>query len=741
MLKLNSASCDNDSSPEEVIQLSETTSTTCSNAHRSEWNTSDDSLLNVKTDKQDDNDKYQHSLHIREKGTESEDSENSETVNLIYPYTTLRMARSTAEAMEEQAETIANHIQRKNKQDDPLSELAKLEMIRDMSQCLTLKRSVKAKIISESLKSKRRPIGYWKNLRYKMSMTISKMKIAFRQFGSSIELWYHPIKTIEGHFGSGIATYFKFLRWLFIMNTVGCVFSICFVTLPQVLVQSHQIETFSSWDLLLGNGLFTNSIFYYGFYTNDTLMLDSEVAYDMPSAYFLTFVFCYTFTFILLCFKVARSYKKCYIETSSGANNRYANKIFCSWDWGISSQKAASLRSASIYRELEELLWDSKNLVTTSSCCTRIWTHLIRITMTTLILAVMCGTGVLLWLLLNEHEADETKVVSVLTVPVVITAIVTFIPPLMSWSVKYEKYAKDRVAFYITMIRVYIIAVIAVATLLTFWLTRGIQAGCWQTRLAQEIYRLVLLDLFVSVFGMFLVQVIRASKPLRERFGAPTFDIARNTLNLIYNQSLFWLVHYFSPPISLVILVKLLITFYVKKCELLYFCEPPSKFWRAAQTQTLFLALTFLGMISAITVLSYVLIYVDTSSCGPFAGTEYTWQHVVEQVLQLRRDSTFWIVLGEIANPGTGIALLITMCVAVYYLRAKAEASKQMVRILREMLVWQARDKEFLVKTFSTATSNSPLRHRQLPKSLNASSANNEATSEPALVNEPSTSY
>lgn len=85
------------------------------------------------------------------------------------------MARSTAEAMEEQAETIANHIKKKNKQDDPLSELAKLEMIRDMSQCLTLKRSVKAKIISESLKSKRRPIGYWKNLRYKTSMTISKV--------------------------------------------------------------------------------------------------------------------------------------------------------------------------------------------------------------------------------------------------------------------------------------------------------------------------------------------------------------------------------------------------------------------------------------------------------------------------------------------------------------------------------------------------------------------------------------
>lgn len=226
---------------------------------------------------------------------------------------------------------------------------------------------------------------------------------------------------------------------------------------------------------------------------------------------------------------------------------------------------------------------------------------------------------------------------------------------------KYEKYAKDRLAFYITMVRVYAVAAMALSTLLTFWLTQGVRAGCWQTRLAQEAYRLVLLDLLVSVLGSFPLQALRSWRPLRKRLGPPTFDIARNTLSLIYNQSLFWIVHYFSPPMSLLVLVKLLVTFYAKKCELLCFCEPPAKFWRAAQTQTLFLALTFLGMISAVTVLSYVIIYVDSGSCGPFAGRDYTWEFVVEGVMHVRRDSAFWRVLGEIANPGAGIALLIAM--------------------------------------------------------------------------------
>jgi transmembrane channel-like protein len=38
----------------------------------------------------------------------------------------------------------------------------------------------------------------------------------------SFELWYQSLKVIEGHFGSGVATYFKFLRWLFTLNFIFC---------------------------------------------------------------------------------------------------------------------------------------------------------------------------------------------------------------------------------------------------------------------------------------------------------------------------------------------------------------------------------------------------------------------------------------------------------------------------------------------------------------------------------------
>lgn len=40
----------------------------------------------------------------------------------------------------------------------------------------------------------------------------------------------------------------------------------------------------------------------------------------------------------------------------------------------------------------------------------------------------------------------------------------------------------------------------------------------------------------------------------------------------------------------------------------------------------------------------------------------------------------------------------------MYYLRAKAQAQRGIVAIYREMLVWEARDKEFLLQNISLVT-------------------------------------
>ncbi|XP_011299899.1 transmembrane channel-like protein 5 isoform X2 [Fopius arisanus] len=167
-----------------------------------------------------------------------------------------------------------------------------------------------------------------------------------------------------------------------------------------------------------------------------------------------------------------------------------------------------------------------------------------------------------------------------------------------------------------------------------------------------------------------------------------------------------------NPPLSLVMVVKMTMTFYIKKFGLMRHCEPPSTSWRAAQTQTLFLALAFLGMTGALTALGWVITSVKSSSCGPFRDYDYTWHAIIEEVLSLGRSSKLWIFVESIGRPGVGAALLIAMIMTVYCLRAKAQASRELVQILREMLVLQSRDKDFLLNEFSKVADEEWLKRR-----------------------------
>ena len=48
------------------------------------------------------------------------------------------------------------------------------------------------------------------------------------------------MKTIEGHFGSAVGTYFKFLRWLFSMNLFLVFLTFGFIIIPQILFSTVQ---------------------------------------------------------------------------------------------------------------------------------------------------------------------------------------------------------------------------------------------------------------------------------------------------------------------------------------------------------------------------------------------------------------------------------------------------------------------------------------------------------------------
>lgn len=85
------------------------------------------------------------------------------------------------------------------------------------------------------------------------------------------------------------------------------------------------------------------------------------------------------------------------------------------------------------------------------------------------------------------------------------------------------------------------------------------------------------------------------------------FDIAWNTMQIIYNQTLFWVGLVFSPLLPAVVVVKLLLTWYIRYSTVIYLCKPSAKTWRAAQTSTWFLVMTFLSLLCIGGLVGYII--------------------------------------------------------------------------------------------------------------------------------------
>ncbi|KAF2879289.1 hypothetical protein ILUMI_26881 [Ignelater luminosus] len=654
-------------------------------------------------------------------------------------------------SLEQRANNIANRMEQDAvlMEDTLTSEQLRREALRDMPQCLTVKRIIKKKLnTSVNRHYKRKPLGLYKSLKYRLSMKATKMRNSLKSLAYSFELWYNSLKIIEGHFGSGISTYFKFFRWLFIMNCLITLFVIGFIVVPQLLyinispaISSSQSklviydnttnksnvtsvivpepllkwhnyafqnnESFTFRDIFTGEGYFTNTILYYGFYTKDVVNIIPNQNYNMSYAYFFTMFCMYLISFIVLSTSMAKSYRRSFIETQGGLKNVYAHKIFCGWDYSIATQEAADLKLSSIYNELKELLNDSIKKAVQVSLKQKCWTFILQLMANAVILILLVGTGYIMWYLLERHSSTNSNSsgTAVITA-IIINVIMIVFPALFSYIVRYEDYSNPKTILYITLIRTFFLKTVVIGVFLAFWLTLSKNDNCWETSIGQHIYRLILFDFLFSVVIAAFVEAARHCiyKRLWKGIGVSNFDIAKYTLNLMYNQTLFWVGLYFSPLLSVVVVLKLFCTWYIRRTCVLHFCQPSSKSWRAAQTQTWFLILSFISLVLVLIAHGYIIVNLTTSSCGPFGSYEYIYEIIIKGILQLEQSSTFWKILIYLVKPGTIALILVAMCVIVYYLRAKAYAQKDMVNILKNMLVLEAKDKEFLLENISKVT-------------------------------------
>ncbi|NXQ54025.1 TMC5 protein, partial [Anthoscopus minutus] len=542
-----------------------------------------------------------------------------------------------------------------------MSTKERIKAIQKMPETMRKKREIRNKVLKEITKK----------LRHRdaqpscCTQCLQGAAVSLRRFGNTLSeyfyqlrVWHKTLKIIGAEFGTSVLSYFVFLKWLLHFNMFSFLINFSFITIPQFLAAEPNNLSFTGLELLTGAGYFQQTVLYYGFYTNTTISkMENGPSYNMQLAYIFTVGIYFVICFLILLFSMAKFFSRNFIYFQEFPVN--ASKLFCTWDFNITNEKAVKLKQKNLYTQIKEGLSEVNKEVLNFSVMERVRRtaiHLI-VWVASLGIAAAACTGVYflsinnLELFMKGYENYLESQTAMLVLPVVVSLLNTSIPFFFSWLGHLEKFQTPGQHIYVTITRNTILKMSIIGILCYYWLDIAATSDsqCWETLVGQDIYRLVLVDfifcLLGSFFGEFLRRIIGTK--IFMSLGQPEFDIGRNVLDLIYAQTLTWIGILFSPLLPGIQMIAFFIVFFVKKVSLMRNCQPPRKVWRTTQMTTSFLFLlfcpSFLGVLSVTAVTVWRL--KPSEECGPFRGLSSMYAAITEwiQILESNNASK-WVV-------------------------------------------------------------------------------------------------
>ncbi|XP_069766653.1 transmembrane channel-like protein 3 [Narcine bancroftii] len=182
--------------------------------------------------------------------------------------------------------------------------------------------------------------------------------------------WEMRIKKIESHFGSGVASYFIFLRWMFGINIVLTIMTGAFVILPELLagapfgsipsktIPAGYVGTAQDLDTIWSlGGYLQYSMMFYGYYGNKRKI--GRAGYHLPLAYFMVGMAVFAYSFIILLRKMAKN-SRLSMASASDENYTFCWKVFCAWDYLIGNPEAAESKTAAVINSIREAILEEQ---------------------------------------------------------------------------------------------------------------------------------------------------------------------------------------------------------------------------------------------------------------------------------------------------------------------------------------------------------------------------------------------
>uniref|UniRef100_A0A4W4FY25 Transmembrane channel-like protein n=1 Tax=Electrophorus electricus TaxID=8005 RepID=A0A4W4FY25_ELEEL len=228
--------------------------------------------------------------------------------------------------------------------------------------------------------------------------------------------WEMRIKKIESHFGSGVASYFIFLRWLFGINIVLTIMTGAFIVLPELLagapfgttrsktIPKEQVSSAQDLDTIWSlGGYLQYSVLFYGYYGNVRKI--GSAGYRLPLAYFLVGMAVFAYSFITLLRKMAKN-SRLSLASASDENYTFCWRIFCAWDYLIGNPEAAESKGAAIVNNIREAIVEEQEKKKDTSLAVLIS---LRILANILVLLSLAGSIYIIYFVVDRSQKLEQQ--------------------------------------------------------------------------------------------------------------------------------------------------------------------------------------------------------------------------------------------------------------------------------------------------------------------------------------------
>lgn len=496
-------------------------------------------------------------------------------------------------------------------------------------------------------------------------------------------------------------------------------------------------------DLLKGNELLERTLLFYGVYQNklyhsiddNDSSTSSTTTYDLPLAYIICTISFFLIILLAIVRSAAKGFRERVIE-GEGQFYQYCNLIFGGWDYCIHNEEASNIKHKAIYNEIKGFL-EAERLDEERQNRTReekVRLFFIRFIINLFVLVVLILCGIFIYFIIdisfkqvnnnnlqnNDNYLSIEKIIQIgyeFLPYICIVGLNVVVPFLFRSLVSFEHYKPLNVILF-TLLRIIFLRLASLVVLLTSFYkiiaveidddqcTNANRPLCWETFVGKQFLKLYITDLLTQFFVTFFINFPRSliarhtNNKIIQFIGEQKFDLSNHVLDIIYSQTICWLGTFFVPFLPLIGVIGCFFLFYIKKFACLVNSTPPNKVYRANRSTSLFMFVLLLSFLLAIIPVGYSIAEITPSkSCGPFRNLDTVWTLIIQTFTKFPN----WIqnILFFIGTAGFGVPAFIVLSLLLYYYYAVSMANKQMVVVLKNQLVLEGHDKQFLLNRLS----------------------------------------